>query len=1146
MNDDEKTKEQLIAELDAAQRSIANLDERLAAALCSTTSTEWDLRLRKLEEKESRYRKLFDESLKREELYASLLNSSADAIVIYDMEGKAQYVSPSFTRIFGWTLEEVYGRRIDFVPESELDRSMVAIRSIIEHGTQSSGFETKRYTKDGRILDISISASRYHDLDGNPGGMLSILRDITDRKQAEEALRQSEEKYRVLYAESEIRRARYRTLLDVSPDPIIVYDMQGIPTFTNPAFTRVFGWTFDKLAGKRTDFVPRENWPETQIMIDKVIKGERFSGQETRRYTKDGRVIDVSISGAPFFGDDGKPTGSVVHLRDITSRKVAQATMAADLKKFQALYDLALALTAENSLDENLTLIVEKSRVLLSADKAFLALRDEEADVLLMHTLSGIVTDEFKALRIPVGVGLGGRVAQTGQLYVVEDYLKEIGPVFQDAATAEGLVSGIAVPVKIGQTNVGVLYVFNRKKTPFSKADLDTLSLLGNLAAVEITRQRSQEKLRESEENFRKLYEEAKRREELYVSLLNSSADAVVIYDMEGRAQYVSPSFTKIFGWTMEEVAGRRIPYLPEEEAEETMAIIMNLIRDGTPCSGFETRRFTKDGRIVDISISSSRYRDHEGNPAGILATLRDISDRKRGEIALRESEERFRTLAEVAPFGIVVMGPDDRTQYVNPTFSELFGYTIEDVPDAPAWFDQAYPTEKSRIKAEAIWREEKEELRRRYGFGAGASPRIFKIRCKDGSPRIVSFRAVALADGRTIATFLDVTAEVDAQQEVIRAKNEWERTFNSVSDLIMILNGNQEIVRVNRAMAERLGLAAEQLIGMRCSDLASSEKVPAAICSDSAALADGKEHSAEVFDEKLGGVFDLRISPLRGDNDNLSGSVHVARDISAFKSLERARRLAVHHLSHELRTPVAVIKGSVKDLADENLTQSAKKRKLERIGRSLTRLSEIQRIVQEIVSPRPYQPTRFPVVQLLNDLLKRIRSESSHRSVTVQARAEPVETDIIDPRLFADVVRTLVKNAIENTPDQGTVVVELRGAPEGILLQVRDQGVGIDWTDREFVFDAFHHTQDTEKYATRNPFDFDAGGKGLELMRLKMLSQEGTFDISFESQRCRHLSGPQNRCPGSIERCPRITGPDECFQSGGTVFSVLFKRTHG
>ena len=125
------------------------------------------------------------------------------------------------------------------------------------------------------------------------------------------------------------------------------------------------------------------------------------------------------------------------------------------------------------------------------------------------------------------------------------------------------------------------------------------------------------------------------------------------------------------------------------------MEIIMNLIRDGTPCSGFETRRFTKDGRIVDISISSSRYRDHEGNPAGILATLRDISDRKRSEIALRESEERFRTLAEVAPFGIVVMGPDEKTQYINPTFSELFGYTIADLPDAPSWFVQAYPKPK-------------------------------------------------------------------------------------------------------------------------------------------------------------------------------------------------------------------------------------------------------------------------------------------------------------------------------------------------------------------------------------------------------------------------------------------------------------------
>ncbi len=1115
MRDQDKTKAQLIEEIN---------------------------RLRRRAEPEENHRRLHDEASRREELYHSLLKSSADAIVIYDMDGSAQYVNPSFTRIFGWTQEDVQGRRIPFLPESEREVSLAKIEETLREGTLYGIFETKRLTKAGTLVDISISASRYHDHDGRPAGLLTILRDITDRKQAEAKLRESEERYRELYEEAERRRQLYRTLLDVSPDPIIVYDMTGIPKYSNPAFTRVFGWTFEELEGKRTDFVPEENWPETRAMIAKVLKGEDFSDTETRRYTKDGRIIDVSISGATFPDKSGEPSGSVVHLRDITPRKRAEAKLAAELKKFQVLYDLALAMSAERTLNENLALIVEKSRQLLGSDKAFLALRDEREGDLYMHTLSGIVTEEFKRLRIPFGVGLGGKVAETGRLYVVEDYFREIGPAFHDIARKEGLLSGIAVPVQMGRTNVGVLYVFNRTKTPFFKPDLDTLSLLGNLAAVEITRKRAQERLREREESYKKLYEEEKIREELYVSLLNSSADAIVIYDMEGRAQYVSPSFTRIFGWTMEELEGKRIPFLPDFEREATMKIIRGLIEEGTPCMGFETKRYTKSGNLLNISISSSRYRDHQGNPAGILVTLRDITDRKQAEAALKESEERFRTLAEMAPFGLVLLAPDQRTEYINPKFTEIFGYTIDDVQDAMSWFARAYPSERSSQKAASIWREDTSEIRVEYGIGTEASPRIFTVKCKDGQFKKISFRAVLLPNKRMITTFLDVTAEVTAQEEILRAKNQWERTFNSVSDLILILNSKQEIVRANKAVADRLNVDPHHLIGIDCQVARTAGKNLAVLCPDTGLLAEGKEVSAEVYDESLGGVFDLRVSPLRDEEGLLLGSVNIARDITAFKSIERSRRLAVHHLSHELNTPLAIIKGSLKDLDDEDASLRIKRRKIDRIKRSLGRLSDIQQIVQEIVAPRTYRPRNFSIVSTMEEVVEDIRRRSIHRSIALITHLENLETDIIDPEVFTRVIRTLVKNAIENTPDQGEVVISLKNTTGGVLLQVSDSGVGIASGDREFVFEAFHHTQDTDQYATKNPFDFNAGGKGLELMSLKILAEDGSFDIHFETQRCRYLTNNRFTCPGLVSSCPHVTDARGCKDSGGTTFSVLFK----
>lgn len=161
-------------------------------------------------------------------------------------------------------------------------------------------------------------------------------------------------------------------------------------------------------------------------------------------------------------------------------------------------------------------------------------------------------------------------------------------------------------------------------------------------------RKRAEEDLLKSKEEYRKLYTETKRAEEVYRSLLNSSADAVVIYDLEGKTQYVSPAFAILFGWNLEELKHRRIPFVPESEKETAFSIIRGLIERGKPCQGYETKRFTKSGRILDVSISASRYDDHTGNPAGILVVIRDISQRKQLEAQLVRAQkmEAIGTLA--------------------------------------------------------------------------------------------------------------------------------------------------------------------------------------------------------------------------------------------------------------------------------------------------------------------------------------------------------------------------------------------------------------------------------------------------------------------------------------------------------------------
>ncbi|MBU2550504.1 MAG: PAS domain S-box protein [Proteobacteria bacterium] len=145
--------------------------------------------------------------------------------------------------------------------------------------------------------------------------------------------------------------------------------------------------------------------------------------------------------------------------------------------------------------------------------------------------------------------------------------------------------------------------------------------------------------LRKSEQNYREEYQRAREREELYVSLLNSTPDAVIIYDLEGNTRYINPAFTRLFGYSLEEIKGRRVPFVPETNQARTRETIATVL-GGQPVIGFETARLTRDGRELNVSLSSSCYFDHEGHSAGIVVFLRDVTETKQMEGQLRQAQK--------------------------------------------------------------------------------------------------------------------------------------------------------------------------------------------------------------------------------------------------------------------------------------------------------------------------------------------------------------------------------------------------------------------------------------------------------------------------------------------------------------------------
>ncbi len=355
-----------------------------------------------------------------------------------------------------------------------------------------------------------------------------------------------------------------------------------------------------------------------------------------------------------------------------------------------------------------------------------------------------------------------------------------------------------------------------------------------------------------------------------------------------------------------------------------------------------------------------------------------------------------------------------------------------------------------------------------------------------------------------------------------------------------------------NDSMCRILGYSGDELKGMNNRQYMSEDTAKIVYQTFSEVLRTGKPSKG--FDWELirkdgeKRFLETSVSLIRDPRGSPVGFRGIARDITQRKkiiqelgSLKQAKEKILSHLSHELITPIGLIEASLERLYKRDLSESLKEKNLRRIQRHLARVKDLQEISQEILYPYQYRPQPFQVETAVEDILENLRMKSVHREVAIITQLESLITDIIDPRILKRVAETLVKNAIESTPDEGKIIVSLMQAPKGVRFIVEDHGVGIAGNDLDFVFRGFYHTQHTDFYSTKRPFDFNAGGKGLELMALKILSTEGGFNLSLESKKCRHVPTNLDSCCGRISSCPYITSPDECIESGGTSFSVLF-----
>ena len=424
-------------------------------------------------------------------------------------------------------------------------------------------------------------------------GGKDLEKEAAERRRAEDALWESEKRYKTLV--NNLHVGVYRNT--VGP--------KGRFIEANPAIVRMFGYQ------NREEFLSisvselYENPRDRKRYNEKIRSGGIVRNEELRLKKKDGKPLIASVSAVAVKDDNGNIKYYDGIIEDVTQQKKVEEALRESEERYRSVFENTS--TAVGIIEEDMTISMANTQ---------------------LEKLTGYRKEELE------GKKKWAEFAHREDLERMKAYH------FKRRENEEDIPS---------EYEFRLVDKKGRLKEIFLKIGMIPGTRKSVASLMDITsRKLAEKRLRESEEKYRRLYDESKRSEEVYRSLLHTSADAIVVYDMEGEAKYINPSFTRIFGWTMEEMEGKRIPFVPESEKEAPLAGIRKIMEEGEAIQGFETKRYTKSGRMIDVGISASRYNDHKGDPAGMLVTLRDISERKRLEARLQQAQkmEAIGTLA--------------------------------------------------------------------------------------------------------------------------------------------------------------------------------------------------------------------------------------------------------------------------------------------------------------------------------------------------------------------------------------------------------------------------------------------------------------------------------------------------------------------
>ncbi|MFP4556538.1 MAG: PAS domain S-box protein [Bacteroidales bacterium] len=1034
-----------------------------------------------------------------EEKHRTLFETMEQGVIYQDGEGRITSANQAAQRILGLSLEQMQGRESSDplwqvvkedggILQGEEHPAMLALKTGVPIIGVTMGVF---HPKEDEYRWILVNAvPEFKNDDEKPFRVYTTFTDITQRKKQEEEIKEQHD--------------FMETLMQTIPNPVFYKDVSGRYIGCNKAFEDFVGSKKDDILGKTVYEMGTLPIAQKYHEMDKKLirkKGSQHYEWTVKR--KDGVVREVLFDKATLHDKKGDVAGIIGVITDITERKKAEEDIKRNARRLKSL--VRIFEHKADSIKDLLDFALSEALNLTGSKIGYIYIYDEQKEQFVLNSWSKDVMERCSIVNPDTcyelkNTGIWGEVVRQRKEIIVNDFMAH-HPLKKGFPEGHAqLNSFMSIPVMIDDKIVSVIGVGN-KEGNYNETDLNQLKLLMGSVWGIVQRKEDSQKI-----------------SKLSVAVEQSSA-SVVITDMNGTIEYVNPRFTEITGYSYVEAVGNNPRVLNSGYHDNNFfKILWETILSGNDWRGQIVNR-KKNGDLYWESASISPIYNANNEITNFIAIKDDITELKKAEEAVRDSELKLRRMIELSPDGIMLTDENGKIVAWNNALEELSRIPAKEAMKANiSDFHKLMPLGENHSNlVRKVERITKELLRtgKSSQFDLNTLQEV-KINFGD-TIRYIQLMAFVIPGekGNMLASFArDITQQKMAEIAIKEREEKLQAIFDNSIQSFVILSPDFIVQAYNHVAWERAKFFfnKEFAIGKSILDIYPSEQVNTIKGTAEKAL-QGDVKTFEVsLTDSANNLFwyELHFSPVFDEKKNVTSIFFNSIDItqrklaeeSMARALEKEKELSelksrfVSTVSHEFRTPLASIYSNTQLLQRYYDKWNEEKRELsfKRVYESVNIMTGMLENVSLIGKEQSGNLTFRPEVMNLEIFAQQMADESQV-TLAVENRINlNVDGDydrvLLDKVLLRHILVNILTNAIKYSPSETKVDFKIRKVKRYLEFLVQDYGVGIPENELNSIFNPFFRASNSEEFS----------GTGLGLAIVKQCVNVHGGDMSIDS----------------------------------------------